>query len=114
MFPLSGTDFPGTSEELARSIRDALADVLTLPGNNSTVTAEGGKYPVVEKLTVNLSGAIVSATVPPPKCEPTGNREPGIDVGQLEVLGHPITYGTNKLDLAISAKDVHFDFGRDK
>ena len=65
MFPLAGTNFPVSSDELASSIRDALADVLTLPKNASAVTAEGGKFPVVKKLTVNLNGAVVRATKSP-------------------------------------------------
>ncbi len=113
MFPLAGKNFPSSSEELASSIRDALADVLTLPKDGSIVKAEGGKFPVIKKLTVNLNGAMVSATKPPPQPKPIGKREPGIDVGQLEILGHPIKYDHNKLDLHVNAKDLHFDFGRD-
>src|SRR5437763_1719876 len=114
MFPLSGKTFPRDAEELTTSIRDALADVLTLPKNGSTVTAEGGKFPVVKKLIVNLNGAKVSASEPPPQPKPAGKREPGIDVGQLEILGHPIKYERNQLDLAVTARNLHFDFGRDK
>ena len=114
MFPLAGKNFPESSDALAESIRAALADVLTLPKNGSVVTVEGGKYPAVKKLTVNLDNATVSATEPPPKPKPTGKREPGIEVAQLEVAGHPIQYEQNKLDLDVKAKGVRFDFARDK
>jgi hypothetical protein len=113
MFPLSGKTFPTTSDELAESIREALSDVLTLPKNGEAVKAEG-KFPKLKKLTVNLNGATISATEPPPQPKPTGKREPGIEVGQLEILGHPIKYERNKVDLGVTAKDLHFDFAHDK
>src|SRR3954466_1746498 len=114
MFPLAGKDFPSNADELAWSIHDALAEVLTLPSNGSSVKVEGGKYPSVSKLKVNLDGAAVSATEPPPKPKPSGKRLPGIEVGQLEVSGKPIKYEKSKLDLTLKAKDVHFDYSRDK
>src|SRR2546430_11056 len=112
MFPLAGKNFPGDSGELADSIRDALENILTLP-SGSGVKVEG-KFPAVKKLTGNLNNATVSATEPPPKPKPSGKRQGGIDVAQLEIQGHPIKYERNKLDLGLKARDVHFDFARDK
>src|SRR3954447_6554371 len=114
MFPLAGKEFPHSSDELESSIHDALADVLSLPKNNSTVTATGGRFPSVSKLTVNLDGASVIGKEPPPKPVPSGKRQPGIEVGQLEVSAQPLKYEKSKLDLAIKAKNASFDFGRDK
>ena len=78
MFPLSGKNFPGDADALAEAIRGALAQVLTLPKKDSAVAVEGGKFPRVKKLKINLSGATVSAAEPPPKPKATGKREPGI------------------------------------
>jgi len=115
MFPLAGKNFPTNSQELAESIRDALADVLTLSDSNgSAVKVEGGRYPSVAKLKVNLDGATVSATEPPPKPTPAGKRHPGIAVSQLDLVGRPIKYEKSKLDLTLKARDVRFDFARDK
>ena len=114
MFPLTGKNFPDTAEDLASAIQGALAQVLTLPKKDSAVTAEGGKFPKVKKLKINLSGASVSAAEPPPKPKATGRREPGVEVDQLEVVGQPIKYEQNKLDLHLNATGVKFDYGRDK
>src|SRR5438105_245192 len=114
VFPLAGKDFPATSDELVEAIHDALAQVLTLSNNGSAVTAEGGKFPDVKKLKINLNNARVSASEPPPKPRPTGKREPGIRVDQLEVSGKPVKYEQNKLDLELKASGVSFDFARDK
>ncbi len=114
MFPLAGKEFPATADELVEAIHDALAQVLTLSTNGSAVTAEGGKFPAVKKLRINLNNAQVSASEPPPKPKPTGKREPGIRVDQLEVSGKPVKYEQNKLELELKASGVTFDFARDK
>jgi hypothetical protein len=115
MFPLTGKEFPSSSDELAASIRDALAGVLSLPKNSSTVKVEGGaRFPSISKLKVDLDGASVTGNKPPPKPKPVGTRQPGIEVKDLEVVGRPIKYERSKLHFTIEAKDVSFDFARDE
>jgi hypothetical protein len=114
VFPLAGKSFPTSSDELAEAINGALAEVLTLDGKGEAVSADGGKFPSIKKLKINLNNAAVSATEPPPKPKPTGKREPGVTVDQLEVVGKPIKYEQNKLELELKASGVKFDFGRDK
>jgi hypothetical protein len=113
VFPLAGKDFPEDADELAEAINDALAQVLTL-SKGSAASAEGGKFPSIKKLRINLTNAAVSAAEPPPKPRPTGKRERGITVDHLEVVGKPIKYEQNKLDLELIATGVSFDFARDK
>jgi len=114
MFPLAGKAFPTSGEALSKAISDALGDVFTLPKKDKTVTVSGGDYPAIKKLTIDLDGATVSATEPPPKPKPTGKREEGITVDQLEVSGHPLRYENSKLDLGLKAKGVKLDFAKDK
>jgi hypothetical protein len=114
VFPLAGKDFPESADELVAAIADALAQVLTLPKKDSAVTAEGGKFPSIKKLKINLNNAEVSAAEPPPKPMPTGKRQRGLQVDQLEVIGKPINYEQNKLELELKASGVVLDFARDK
>jgi len=114
LFPLAGKTFPKDGDALATSIHDALAEVLTLSKNGSTVTVDAPKYPAVKRIKVDVSDAIVSATDPPPKPTPTGKREKGLHVEQLEVTGRPIRYEASKLDLQLKARNVDLDFGKDK
>jgi hypothetical protein len=65
-------------------------------------------------MTLNLDGATVTATAPPPKPVGVGKRQPGITVDNLEISGHPIRYQKAKLDLDVSAKGLIFDFDCDK
>jgi hypothetical protein len=114
VFPLAGKDFPTSADELAAAITEALAQVLTLPGPDGVVKVEGGEYPSIRKLKINLDDAVVSATQPPPKPKPAGQREPGIAVDQLEITGKPIKYEQSKLELELKGSGVKFDFARDK
>jgi hypothetical protein len=116
MFPLSGTAFPTDADQLAAGIRGALAEVFALPAEDSAVkvVVDGKGFPQVERVKIDLSGASVNATEPPPKPTPSGARQPGVHVDTLEVVGHPIKYGQHKLDLTLNARDVQFDFARDK
>jgi hypothetical protein len=114
VFPLAGKDFPTSSEELVTGIREALAEVLTLPKKESAVAVSGGSFPHVKQLKINLDGASVDVKEPPPKPKPVGKREPGIEVDQFEVSGHPVKYEQSKLDLDLKARGVKLDFARDK
>lgn len=113
MFPLSGTAFPKSADELAAALRGSLVEVFTFPDANSVVKIDGANWPVMERVVVNMSGATVRIAEPPPKPEPVGLREPGISVGQLAILGHPVRYQQSKCDLELTARNVRFDFARD-
>ena len=63
---------------------------------------------------MNLDGATVSASEPPPTPEAVGKRQKGVTVDRLEVSGQPIHYEQTKLNLKLSASGLAFDFGRDK
>jgi hypothetical protein len=78
------------------------------------VTVDAPKFPSIKRIKVDISDASVSADEPPPKPKPTGKREKGVHVDQLEVVGKPIRYEGSKLELELKAKNVEFDFGKDK
>lgn len=113
MFPLAGKEFPTSSESLAQSIRDALADVFTLPKGDATVRAEGGAYPAIDRLRIDLDGATVRATTPPQKPKAPAGRQPGVSVGRLDVQGRPIRYQQSAVDIDLTAADVRLDYARD-
>src|SRR5687768_3122316 len=114
MFPLAGKEFPEDADALALSIRDALAQVLVLPKGKDVVTAAGGEFPSIKKLTINLDGAGVNLDDPPPRPKPVGKREDGLHVNQLELSAHPLKYQDSKLTLDLKARGVELDYARDK
>jgi hypothetical protein len=113
MFPLSGKKFPTSADELSASIEDAIRDVFSLP-KTAGVSVTGGKFPDLKQVVIDLSGAKLSATEPPPKPVGVGKRKPGPTVETLEITGHPILYEQTKLDLDLHATGLRFDFDRDK
>ena len=114
MFPLAGKEFPESADELAVSIRDALGQVLDLPSGKDVVNVAGGAYPDIRKLSINLDNAGVNLDNPPPRPRPSGKRQDGVHVNQLDVSAHPIKYQDSKLNLELKAKGVEFDYARDK
>ena len=114
MFPLSGKDFPENADQLATGIRDALADVLKFPNKSDPVTITGDKYPAIEQVKVDLSGAQVSIKEPPPQPKPKGKRQPGITVEQLQVQADPISYEKSKANFNLNATNLKFDFAHDQ
>ncbi len=113
MFPLAGKDFPKSADDLAAAIEAALADVFSLPGKKAAVTASGGTYPALKAVKVNLDGATVTATEPPPKPLSVGKRHPGVTVEKLDVSARPVEYQKAQLNLKVSGTGLTFEFGRD-
>jgi len=110
MFPLTGKSFPSSSDELCRSIEDALGEVLSFPSKNGSVVTVEGSFPAIRKLKIDLSGASIHVTEPPPQPKPKGKRQPGIKLDKLDVAGHPILYEKSKADLDLTARGLSFDF----
>jgi hypothetical protein len=114
MFPLAGKSFPTSPDELATAIQEALAEVVELPKKGDPVTVEGGKWPNLKHVKVDLSGATIDPTKPPPAPpKAKGKRQPGISVDQLDFVGQPIHAAKSKLDVTLKAHKVSFDFAHD-
>jgi hypothetical protein len=115
MFPLSGKEFPTDTDELTEAITQALADVFTVDGDeDDVVTVEGGKFPSLKSVTIDLDDATVSASKPPPKPIGTGKRQPGPKFEKFQLSASPIKYEQAKLSLNVTASGLQFDFDRDK
>ncbi|HEX8522202.1 MAG TPA: hypothetical protein VF669_08090 [Tepidisphaeraceae bacterium] len=114
MLPLAGKDFPTSAEELTEAINEALSDVFTLKGKNAGASLDGGRFPNIKTVSIDLDDASVSATKPPPKPIGTGKRKPGPKVETLDLSAQPIHYEKAKLNLKVNAKGLQFEFDRDK
>jgi hypothetical protein len=112
MFPLSGKEFPTSAAALGAAIHGALAETFAL-SSESAVIVTGGEFPAVGSVAVDLDGASISATEPPPRPVGVGPRRPGVTVARLSISGHPIRYRKARLDLDLTATGVKLDFDRD-
>jgi hypothetical protein len=113
MFPLAGKDYPTSSQALADSIQEALGDVLTFAQNARPVIIDGGDFPALESVRVDLSNATISTDSPPPPPKPMGDRQSGPTVKQLNVIGKPVRYQGSAASFELAATGVSFDFARD-
>jgi hypothetical protein len=113
MFYLSGYDFPQSAQELESSLLESLRTLFTFPsGETRLVRVEGGNYPEVDTIRVDLSGAATDARQPP-KPVGVGQNRSGVHASRLEILGHPIRIRGAGVHLDLSASEVSFDYDRD-
>lgn len=111
MFPLSGTQFPTTSAELASAIAGTLAGVFAMPDPPAAVVVSGD-FPNVREIKLLLTNALVTGPFPP-KPEGVGPRTGRITAGALSIDAHPVRYQGAAIDVAFAARDVRFAFDRD-
>jgi hypothetical protein len=116
VFYLSGHDFPQSAQDLESSLQAALRTIFTFPpGESGSVRVEGGTFPEVNRIRVDLSGAsVVDGRRPPPKPVGVGQPQPGVRASQLEILGHPVRVRGAGVSLGLNAGDVLFDYDRDR
>lgn len=114
MFPLQDQDIPSDAASLAGAITASLRNLVKLPRGRNPVTIKGRQYPDLDGLEINLSGAAIDMEQAPPKPRPAGKPRPGPYVRDFKLLGKPIRVQAAKLDLELQARDVQFQFSRDR
>ena len=112
MFYLGGTNFPTTRDQLARAVTEGMATLLTLPSGRSVVNL-CGEYPRFDTVTIDLTGAKLTADRLPPEPKGTGQVQPGPSTARLEVAGHPLYVRESPVELSLGANDARFDYDRD-
>lgn len=105
MLPLAGSDFPHTREELARALREGLADL----GGAAVRIESAGVLPALERLAIDLSGGRVPDQPP----EPGASKHGAISVRELEIVARPLLYDKARIELEIRAREVGLEFQRD-
>jgi hypothetical protein len=113
MFPLAGSEFPTSTEQLKRAVTGVLAASLSSGNKNELVSAAGGTYPNIDKVRIELSGATVNLAKLPPRPKPAGERKPGVKVGELEVVGQPIRIENSAMYFRLFGRGLIFDYARD-
>lgn len=115
MFYLSGNDFPQNAPELAAALLQPLHELFTFSREESAVVrVNGGQYPDVNQLRIDLSGASLKARQPPPKPAGVGQSRAGLHASALEVLGHPVRVQEAPIHFDVTATDVRFAYDRNE
>lgn len=115
MFPLSGTAFPNSNDGLADAIMGGVAAVLALPIGAVRVRVEGGIWPSIDALGLDLSGANVEPKrLRLARWELDGNRQRGVTAREFTLSGRRIGFGDGRFNVSLECHGVGFDFARDK
>ena len=112
MFPLGGKSFPTTSEQLAAAVSAGLSTVLTFPAGAAPVSLQG-KYPAMNAVKIDLSGARFDQDQLPPEPRGTGQAQTGPSAAALLVVAHPILIRSAPAHLDLTAADAKFNYDRD-
>ncbi len=114
IFPLSPGALPTSREELNDSLVDAWRDALTLPDPTRVVLIQGGRYPAVDTLRIDLSDAKLPSNTNKEKVRPDGKPRGRLGVARFELVGQPLLCDDAKLNVSLSADRVRLDLEHDK
>lgn len=110
MFTLMTDRLPQTHQDLAKAMTGALASAAAL-ANPQAVTVEGGVYPNVDRIQVDLSGARFKS--PPPRHAASGQPVSSVTAASLDVRGKPIIYLNASAAFELSARQVKLEVAPD-
>ncbi len=110
MFPLFQKNFPADAEELRAALESSLTRIVTL--GNPAVTLQASAFPVMENLSVRLSGGKLKADLPKQSAL-KGKTPTALRANHLSVEGQGLSLGGAALDLDLQARNVSFAEGRD-
>ena len=118
-FPLAAYDLPRTGAQLADSMLAGWKDVFTLRDPQRAIWFEGGRYPAVESMTVDISGATAKTGDPRKKKKQQDLRPllPGtrrsMAVKQFTFQAAPLYHHKAQVNFYVSGTDVRFDLRQD-
>jgi hypothetical protein len=115
ILPLARAELPATGGELAKSITDAWRGALQLKDPTRVVTILGGRYPAIESLRVDLTGANVVPVKKPASAasepKPTGQM---LAVRDFALFAEPMTSRKGNLNLQVTGQNVRLEVQKDK
>lgn len=101
MLPLLAESTPATIPELTEALTRGLQAQGLIPRQ---VVAEGGVFPKIERLRIDLTEARLTRQIRPPQV--SGQPGPTVEVAQFELVGTPIYFETTALELRLVAEQV--------
>jgi hypothetical protein len=113
-FPLTTGNLPDNRDGLINALAGGLKNRVVLPDESAAVVAEGGNYPMLRRLSVDLTGASIDTDRKVPKLKPRGPIQPGVFAQQFEFKARPVNIDGAKIDLNVQARQVQLGLQRDK
>ena len=110
MFPLNTTTLPSSAEALELLLNESLRRVFDVDAD--PVRIRDASYPNLAEINISLDGARLLPDPPRPQLI-SGKTSPAIQVGQLAVRAAALSIGPATVDLALSARALRLDQGKD-
>ena len=115
IFPLSPGELPQSREELNDSLLGAWEHALSLPDPSKVISIEGGRYPAIESLRIDVSdGTMQRKNKKEEKSRPDGKPQSHLGVGRFELVGQPLLCEKARLNVNLSAEKVRLDLEHDR
>ncbi len=113
-FPLAKDDLPRTGGQLADSMTRGWKDVFKSPLPPSVVDIEGGRYPAIDEMRVDLSRAVVN---PEHKLARIGDftaSPKSLAVEHFEMVAEPMVNRKSRINLEVTGTQVRLDLQHDR
>jgi hypothetical protein len=114
VFPLAGDEIPRTGGQLAESLLGGWRDIFSFPDRSHVVELTGGRYPAIDTVTVDLSGAVAN---PRHKSAPIPDPIPSsrsLAVNHFSMVAEPLLSHRAKINMRVTGTGVRFDLQHDK
>lgn len=115
-FPLDWPrdEMPRTGGQLAAALMGGWRDVFTFDNPDKVVDIAGGRYPAVDSLTIDLSGAVSNPDRKPAKVPDPVPTTRSMAVRHFTLVGEPLVSQKAKINFKVTGTDVRFDLQREK
>lgn len=114
VFRLGNGEMPQDREALADGLLAGWSRSITLPDPSKAVTLQGGVYPSLDALRINLSDGEFKTGQKKDKIKLNNKVEKTLEVSHLEVRGEPLLLQKAKLNMSIVADAAQLDLERDR
>jgi hypothetical protein len=117
VFQFGADGMPLTADGFALALEDGCRKGARLPADAQVVEMEGAEtYPTIRALRVNFSDAKIDFDPKRKTAKPPENYVPhgGFRAASFQVLGHRLAVEDAHLSVGVTARDVRFDFTRDR
>jgi hypothetical protein len=113
VFPFAADKLPDNSDDFAAAMERGYRRALKLPEDGHVVVAEGGAYPLVDSLRIDVRDAVINPHKEKRKPSDRQLAIHGLDAAKFELLGRGMSVEDTTLDLNLTATDARLLFTRD-
>lgn len=116
VLPLAEAQVPSTGGELAASIVAAWTKGLVFPNTSDVVQLQGGRYPAVEQMRVDLSDAVTVPKAKRPGVTTPATSAQSLWVSDFAIIAEPLRSKESQTEanFQVTARGVRFDLQQSK